>query len=76
MHDRDEQTSPTMPARAMAAPGTVGVAVYDANCLFSKHVRFVLLAFAVHGTVQARQLSVTAASSRRSSMRRRSSSRR
>ncbi len=28
--------------------------MYDANCLFSKHVRYVLLGFAVHGVVGAR----------------------
>lgn len=42
------------PSRAIAQPGTVGVAVYDANCLFSKHVRYLLLGFAVHGIVRAR----------------------
>lgn len=43
-----------VPPRANADPGTVGVAVYDASCLFSKQIRFLLLAFAVHGTVRAR----------------------
>lgn len=43
-----------VPQRATADPGTVGVAVYDASCLFSKQIRFLLLAFAVHGTVRAR----------------------
>lgn len=43
-----------VPPRAIADPGTVGVAVYDATCLFSKHGRYLLLGFAVHGVVLAR----------------------
>ncbi len=43
-----------VPPRAIADPGTVGVAVYDATCLFSKHGRYLLLGFAVHGVVRAR----------------------
>lgn len=43
-----------VPERAVPDPATVGVAVYDANCLFSKHARYLLLAFAVHGVVIAR----------------------
>lgn len=43
-----------VPPRAVADPGTVGVAVYDATCLFSKHGRYLLLGFAVHGVVIAR----------------------
>lgn len=44
----------TIPARALPDPATVGVAVYDANCLFAKHIRHLLLGFAVYGIVQAR----------------------
>lgn len=54
MTDPNEHDAPPTPPRSGAESGTVGVAVYDANCLFSKHVRFLLLAFAVHGTVRAR----------------------
>lgn len=43
-----------VPPRVLPDPATVGVAVYDANCLFSKHGRYLLLAFAVHGVVIAR----------------------
>lgn len=43
-----------LPSRAVPDSGTMGVAVYDANCLFSKHGRYLLLAFAVHGIVLAR----------------------
>lgn len=43
-----------VPPRAVPDPGTVGVAVYDATCLFSKHGRYLLLGFAVHGVVLAR----------------------
>lgn len=43
-----------VPPRAVPSPGTVGVAVYDATCLFSKHGRYLLLGFAVHGVVLAR----------------------
>jgi hypothetical protein len=44
----------TTPARALPDPATVGVAVYDANCLFAKHIRRLLLGFAVYGIVRAR----------------------
>ena len=43
-----------VPPRVVPDQGTVGVAVYDATCLFSKHGRFLLLGFAVHGVVRAR----------------------
>lgn len=43
-----------VPDRAVPDPATVGVAVYDANCLFAKHTRYMLLGFAIHGVVQAR----------------------
>jgi len=42
------------PERVVPDPHTVGVAVYDATCLFSKHARYLLLGFAVRGVVQAR----------------------
>lgn len=42
------------PERALSDPTTVGVAVYDANALFAKHTRYLLLGFAVYGVVQAR----------------------
>ena len=42
------------PPRAHVEPSTVGVAVYDATCLFSKHARHFLLGLAVHGVVRAR----------------------
>lgn len=42
------------PDRAILDPTTVGVAIYDANCLFAKHTRYLLLGLAVHGVVQAR----------------------
>lgn len=45
---------PALPSRAVPDPGTVGVAILDANCLFSKHGRYLLLAFAVRGVVRAR----------------------
>lgn len=44
----------TVPLRALPDPATVGVAVYDANCLFAKHIRHLLLGFAVYGIVRAR----------------------
>ena len=47
-------SSDAVPPRAVPDPGTVGVAVYDANCLFSKHGRYLLLGFAVRGVVRAR----------------------
>lgn len=43
-----------LPERALVLPGTVGVAVYDANCLFSKHLRYLLVGFAVHGIARGR----------------------
>lgn len=42
------------PPRSVPDPGTMGVAVFDASCLFAKHARYLLLGFAVHGIVQAR----------------------
>ncbi len=42
------------PERAVARPGSVGVAVYDANCLFSKHLRYLLLGLAVYGVAYGR----------------------
>lgn len=48
------EADPAVPPRAVPDPGTVGVAVLDANCLFSKHGRYLLLAFAVRGVVRAR----------------------
>lgn len=51
-------TSPTssgeLPDRAPVLPGTVGVAVFDANCLFSKHLRYLLVGFAVYGVARGR----------------------
>src|SRR5690606_38080250 len=44
----------TTPDRALPDPATVGVAVYDANCMFSKHIRYLLVGFAVYGIVRAR----------------------
>lgn len=46
--------SPDPPARAVARPGSIGVAVYDANCLFSKHLRYLLLGFAVYRITDGR----------------------
>lgn len=43
-----------VPARWVADPGTVGMAVFDATCLFSKHTRHLLLGFCVHGIVLGR----------------------
>lgn len=54
MADEAGQDRMVPPPAAVAQPSTVGMAVYDANCLFSKHTRYLLLAFAVHGVVQAR----------------------
>lgn len=48
------EPSEELPPRAVAHPGTVGIAVYDATCLFSKHGRYLLLGLAVHGVVLAR----------------------
>lgn len=45
---------PDLPARASVEQGTLGVAVYDANCLFSKHIRHYLVGVAVYGLVRAR----------------------
>ena len=51
-------TSPTspgeLPDRVPVLPGTVGVAVFDANCLFSKHLRYLLVGFAVYGVARGR----------------------
>ena len=47
-------TSSDMPERASVSPGTVGMAVYDANCLFSKHLRYLLVGFSVHGVARGR----------------------
>jgi len=43
-----------VPPRWNADPGTVGMAVFDATCLFSKHTRHLLLGFSVHGMVLGR----------------------
>lgn len=43
-----------VPPRWIADPGTVGMAVFDATCLFSKHTRHLLLGFSVHGIVLGR----------------------
>lgn len=43
-----------VPPRIVPGPRSVGVAVYDANCLFSKHTRYVLLGLATYGVVRAR----------------------
>jgi predicted nucleic acid-binding protein len=48
------EPSEDLPPRVVPDPGTVGVAVYDATCLFSKHGRYLLLGLAVHGVVLAR----------------------
>lgn len=48
-------TDPTgVPPRWIADPATVGIAVFDATCLFSKHTRHLLLGFSVHGIVLGR----------------------
>lgn len=43
-----------IPPRWVADPGTVGMAVFDATCLFAKHTRHLLLGFSVHGIVLGR----------------------
>jgi hypothetical protein len=48
------EPSDAVAPRAVPDPGTVGVAVYDATCLFIKHGRYLLLGFAVHGVAVAR----------------------
>ena len=42
------------PARVLPDPRSVGVAVYDANVLFPKHLRYLLLGLGAHGVVRAR----------------------
>lgn len=43
-----------VPPRWIADPGTVGMAVFDATCLFSKHTRHLLLGYSVRGIVLGR----------------------
>lgn len=43
-----------VPPRWTADPGTVGMAVFDATCLFSKHTRHLLLGYSVRGVVLGR----------------------
>lgn len=53
--DEAAEADPTnVPPRWIADPGTVGMAVFDATCLFSKHTRHLLLAFSVRGIVLGR----------------------
>lgn len=54
--DRSAQPGGSMrvPPRWIADPGTVGMAVFDATCLFSKHTRYLLLGYSVHGIVLGR----------------------
>lgn len=52
------EPAPSLPAgvppRWIADPGTVGMAVFDATCLFSKHTRHLLLGYSVRGIVLGR----------------------
>lgn len=52
--DATPSVSRDVPPRWIADPGTVGMAVFDATCLFSKHTRHLLLGFSVHGIVLGR----------------------
>jgi hypothetical protein len=56
--DLDEPAQPgssmRVPPRWIADPGTVGIAVFDATCLFSKHTRHLLLGYSVQGIVLGR----------------------
>lgn len=45
---------PEVPERVEPQPGELGCAVYDANALFAKHGRYLLLSVAVGGLVQAK----------------------
>jgi hypothetical protein len=47
-------SSGELPDRCPVLSGTVGVAVFDANCLFSKHLRYLLVGFAVYGVARGR----------------------
>lgn len=52
--DGSTSTPANVPPRCIADPGTVGMAVFDATCLFSKHPRHLMLGFAVHRIVLGR----------------------
>lgn len=54
LDDASEADPTTVPPRWLPDPGTVGMAVFDATCLFSKHTRHLLLGFSVHGIVLGR----------------------
>lgn len=49
-----EEGRPELPPRWIPNAGTVGMVVFDANCLFSKHARHLLLGFSVYGIVLGR----------------------